>query len=235
MAANKVVSVTRNGDEFGIASSAFTVVMSDGTERTLWSPVWNEFDDAEEEALAWDKARELYEDVITLREIFTPLSFKPFNVGIGRIPEGLIKEYGLNMNPDYQRGSVWSLRQKRAYVGYILEGGETLPLILNIPDSGAAYSELIDGKQRLTAICEWISGEFNARLYDGREVSYKILEADPVSKRLMNSAVMLTIGTVCLPRRKAIEYYLKLNGAGSPHTDAELQHARTLLSKLGDV
>lgn len=42
--------------------SEFIIDLSDGTQHTLWSPPWNDYEtDEEEEVAAWDKARALYE------------------------------------------------------------------------------------------------------------------------------------------------------------------------------
>lgn len=34
-----------------------------------------------------------------------------------------VLNYGLDVNPDFQRGYVWTLEQKTRYVEYILKGG----------------------------------------------------------------------------------------------------------------
>lgn len=39
--------------------------------------------------------------------------------------ENEIKEYGLEMNPDFQRGHIWTEEQQSKYIEFILKGGKS--------------------------------------------------------------------------------------------------------------
>ena len=39
------------------------------------------------------------------------------------------EDYGLELNPDFQRGHVWSEEQQRAYVEFFIKGGKTARII----------------------------------------------------------------------------------------------------------
>lgn len=69
------------------------------------------------------------------------------------------KDYGLELNPDFQRGNVWSEEQQIAYVEFFLRGGKTARVIyFNCPSFNKVVSNnnspmvCVDGLQRLTAM-----------------------------------------------------------------------------------
>jgi 5-methylcytosine-specific restriction endonuclease McrA len=82
---------------------------------------------------------------------------------------GLRANQLLSANPEYQRGAVWSLTQKRKLIDSILRG-YPLPLLYvhhvekNIGGYGGSRLEIIDGQQRLNAIWEFQQGAF--KLFD---------------------------------------------------------------------
>ncbi|WP_421282681.1 DUF262 domain-containing protein [Aeromonas veronii] len=69
-----------------------------------------------------------------------------------------------NMNPPYQRLSVWSVEKKAFFIDSILKNLPIPPVFLRqkIDDkSGKTSYEVIDGKQRLTSIVEFIEDQFS--------------------------------------------------------------------------
>lgn len=78
----------------------------------------------------------------------------------------------LSANPEYQRGVVWTLLQKRKLIDSILRG-YPLPLLYlhhvenTVDGYGGARLEIIDGQQRLNAIWEFQQGAF--KLFDPKE------------------------------------------------------------------
>jgi hypothetical protein len=67
----------------------------------------------------------------------------------------------INPEAEYQRGSVWSVSQKRLLIDSILTGYD-LPKIYfrKLPDGQSFLFDVIDGKQRLTAIWEFFDDVF---------------------------------------------------------------------------
>lgn len=71
----------------------------------------------------------------------------------------------LGANPEYQRGNVWSLAQKRRLVDSVFRG-YPIPLIYlhYISESAGKYTtanfEIIDGQQRINALSEFCEGQF---------------------------------------------------------------------------
>lgn len=72
----------------------------------------------------------------------------------------------LNLNPPYQRRSVWSPKDKRFFIDTILNGYPAPPIFLHktLEDSGRPTYHVVDGKQRLQTIIEFSQG--NLRIPD---------------------------------------------------------------------
>jgi len=69
----------------------------------------------------------------------------------------------LDLNPDFQRGHVWTERQQIEYCEYILRGGTSgRELYFNCPGWGRDWRgpyEIVDGKQRLCAVRRFMGGD----------------------------------------------------------------------------
>ena len=136
----------------------------------------------------------------------------------------------LNIDPDYQRGHVWTVEQSAAFVGHKLEGGECPTLTIQRWDT-SPIDELVDGKQRLLAILEFIEDKTPALLSDGnlyflRDWSKEDQHIIPRSFELMLRARYVR----CRTRADVLRLYLKLNRGGSIHTNEEIERVRELLS-----
>lgn len=64
----------------------------------------------------------------------------------------------INLSPDYQRGSVWSLRQKSELIESILMG-IPLPIMYFFEDE-LGVKQVVDGKQRLSTLFSFLDNEF---------------------------------------------------------------------------
>jgi hypothetical protein len=137
----------------------------------------------------------------------------------------------LDVNPDYQRGHVWTEAQSAAFVGHKLEGGECPTLTIQrwaAPVS--AVDELVDGKQRLLAILGFVEDRIPALLSDGR--AYHLRAWSPDDQRTLPRAFELMLRAryvSCRSRADVLRLYLRLNRGGSVHTDEEIERVRTLL------
>jgi hypothetical protein len=73
---------------------------------------------------------------------------------IGRIRSGV-----LNLQPDFQRGEVWSIGKKQRLIDSILRDWHVPPVhIIQLPETNK--TEVLDGQQRLVAIRDFIDGIF---------------------------------------------------------------------------
>jgi hypothetical protein len=81
------------------------------------------------------------------------------------------KEKKLNLNPWYQRRSVWT-RPQKAYLINTLFERKPIPAIyirhtIDL-DAGKSIKEVVDGQQRSRTIIEYCNGDFSAKLSDGK-------------------------------------------------------------------
>lgn len=138
----------------------------------------------------------------------------------------------LELNPEYQREHVWTGPQKTAYVEYILRGGETSRVLYwNHPTWMSGFGEhdkleLVDGKQRLTAVREFLAGEVPAFGRRFGEFTGKLRWTGPSFK--MQVASLKT-------RADVLQWYLGINAGGTPHSAAELARVRGLLARAEHV
>jgi hypothetical protein len=133
---------------------------------------------------------------------------------------------GMDMNPDYQRGHVWTRAQQIAYVEYQLMGGEVgRNIVWNSPDWDNGYkrpTELVDGKQRITAVLAFMRNEVPAFGHLRREYTDSI--------RLTSTHFQFRICKL-ESREEILQLYLNINAGGTPHTAAEIARVRALLAE----
>lgn len=157
---------------------------------------------------------------------------------INGIPIGGNPVDPLILQPDYQRGSVWTLQQQMEFVGFLLEGGDCPKIVIqryeskkNAPldrkeDYWRICGEVVDGQQRLIAIYHWMNGMICGLSPEtGEKLWYK--DTDEIDRR----GLSLKIHWIDVPRAERIRFYIKLNTGGTMHTAAEIANARALLAK----
>ena len=96
------------------------------------------------------------------------------------------EEAGLQLNPDFQRGHVWTEAQQIAYIEFLLRGGKTgRDLYFNCPEfhhknEVSNYTDYVcvDGLQRITAILRFLHSEIPAfgTLYKDYEDSLRSVD-----------------------------------------------------------
>lgn len=150
----------------------------------------------------------------------------------------LSSDYGnpIEMNPDFQRGHVWTLTQKQDFVRNVLRGA--------IPESGFVIQfncpnwenfdyvgdlprglQCVDGLQRVTALTEFCDSKFSV---DG------LFEQD-----LQGSSFAITRGQFYFivqvyafeNKRELLGHYLAINGGGTPHSEDELDRVRQMMKE----
>jgi len=134
-------------------------------------------------------------------------------------------EVNVVLEPDYQRGHVWTDDKRIAYIEYILQGGEVSRNITwNCPSWDILTDpphtmELVDGLQRLTAMQMFMSNKLKAFGHYRSEYKGTFRVYHGFKFRV------LTLAT----RADVLAFYLSLNGGGVVHTESELNRVRALL------
>jgi uncharacterized protein with ParB-like and HNH nuclease domain len=154
---------------------------------------------------------------------FTSVNGYQVNVFLHHI-KSTIQDYletGLELNPDFQRGHVWTEEQQVRYVEYFLRGGTSARIIyFNSPDiySGKLPFVCVDGLQRLTALLRFLNNELKAfgcyyRDFEGR-----------------TDANLVFVVNDLKTRAEVYQWYIEMNSGGTLHSDEEIERVRALLA-----
>lgn len=165
---------------------------------------------------------------LDLKDIYKPTPFTgEIMVELPDLQSFIYEHRPVDMNPPYQRSSVWTLDQREAFMGHLLSGGEIMPIIIQcVPDGGPR--EVLDGKQRLETMLGWMKGQWGAILPDGRRLMVTDLPLKQRGKDKVHAGlyiVKFTVKFVNLPFEERKQFYVRFNSAGTPHSKADIEHA----------
>lgn len=134
----------------------------------------------------------------------------------------------IDIDPDYQRAHVWTKGQQIRYVEYIMRGGHAAKEIYwncaGWPNGLKLHGtpmELVDGKQRLTAVRRFLANDLPVFGFFKDQIT-KFPGLDLALKFYVNNLET---------RKEVLQWYLDLNEGGTPHTEDELAKVRALLKK----
>lgn len=139
------------------------------------------------------------------------------------------ERYNLDINPEFQRGYVWTLQQKIAYIEYIITGGASGKYIyFNHPAwQGKGMSTmpmtLVDGKQRLTTVVAFMNNEipiFGDNFYK-----------DYTDYLPSHCELKFAVNNLRTDK-EVVEWYLAMNTGGSIHTEEDLKPAYNMLKNI---
>ena len=176
-----------------------------------------------------------------LSQIISPLPAPQYTIdcqfaSIERQLSNYQKDWGLNLDPDFQRGHVWTTEQRIAFVEGMFRGtvGESQRVIqFNAPHwnndkhGGDLPDEIqiIDGLQRLTAVRRFLAGEFC--IFNGLCVDD--FEGSRYSVKMGFHRLRFAIHSFAF-RHDLLRYYLDINTGGTPHSQDEIERVRRLLT-----
>jgi hypothetical protein len=152
--------------------------------------------------------------------------------GIERTIEGYIKDYNLNLDPEFQRAHVWNEGRQVKYVEYCLRGGHSSKdLYFNCIGWNADPGEyvIVDGKQRLEAVRKFMRNELeifhNKELKNKKPLKFEDFGDRP---RMIKSTFIWHINDLGT-YKEVLQWYLDLNEGGVAHTTEELNRVIGLL------
>ena len=138
------------------------------------------------------------------------------------------REDGLEMNPRFQRGHVWTEEQQIRFVEFVLRGGNTGKVIyLNHPGwmssfiAGKAGFVCVDGLQRTTAIQRFVNNEIPA---------FGTYHNDFEGSTRLQHEMRINVNNL-QTEKEVLTWYLEMNEGGTPHTESELQKVRNMLKE----
>lgn len=137
---------------------------------------------------------------------------------------------GVDFDVEYQREHVWELSDKTALIDSIFNNvdiGKFVFVERSYSDTRGKGYEIIDGKQRLTAICEFYEDRFKYKGYYFSELSFR--------DRHKFEEHSIVYGTLRNPSKKEIyETFIKLNTCGKPMNNRHLENVKKLLDELDE-
>lgn len=138
----------------------------------------------------------------------------------------------VEMNPDYQRGYIWTPRQQTEYIEYRLKGGMSgWDIFWNCTTWNTSCNtpiEIVDGKQRVEAVRAFLRDEVPIF---GRVLS-EFSDHD-VGLRMHLARFRMHVNDI-QSRRGVIQWYIDMNTGGSIHTEADLRPAYDALKMCED-
>ena len=140
------------------------------------------------------------------------------------------KHAGVDMDVDYQRDHVWTRKDKVALIDSIfnnIEIGKFVFVERSMGVRGKLY-EILDGKQRLTTILEFVEDRFKYKGFYFSELSFrdqhKITDTN------------ISYGYLENPSKEAIfDTFIKLNTCGKPMASKHINHVKHLLKEFKEV
>lgn len=126
----------------------------------------------------------------------------------------VIADYaGVDFNPDYQRGLVWSLEDKQLLIDSIFNHRSIGTFVLAKHKSTEKLYEIIDGKQRLTTLIEFYEDRFSYKGYYFSQLSMK-------DKSHFETNTQVSVGIIKNPsRQQKLQAFLAVNSRGVKVSD----------------
>lgn len=155
------------------------------------------------------------------------------DLDIKRVPNWIKdeQECGLQLNPKFQRGHVWTEEQQIAWLEYFLRGGKSGNVVYfnnpswhyNVKDG--AYNEYVcvDGLQRITAIMRFINNEI--KVFGSYFKEYE----DPIV--LHRFTIKFNVNDL-KSEKEVLQWYLDMNAGGTPHTTEEIERVKQMIQEL---
>ena len=136
----------------------------------------------------------------------------------------------LILNPEWQRGHVWTEEQQIAFMEYMLKGGTTGRVVyFNCSSWGRGYNTpvyCLDGLQRITTVLKFMRNELPA-------FGHTFKQFDGLLRGLANDRFqvhMLNIEN----KKDLLKVYLDFNSGGTPHNPKELDRVAKMIQDTPD-
>ena len=134
--------------------------------------------------------------------------------------------FGIDMNPDYQRDLVWTEEDKVALIDSIFNNIDIGKFCLVHNDYTQEYLyEIIDGKQRLNAICEFYENRFP---YKGKYYN----DLSNMDKHWFENFTISQANVDSSNRKQILRYFLLLNDTGRKVDREHIEKIRKMYEEM---
>lgn len=142
-------------------------------------------------------------------------------------------EEEIDLNPEYQRELVWTDKQKQDYILAILkQRAKITPVIIEkLTEQETVLYEILDGKQRLTALFDYIDNKYPLQTGEYfKDLSAKDMN---VITQTRVSYTRITSYKECdVPLDFKLAYFLEINALGTKITDEHIEKIENKLKEL---
>ena len=140
-----------------------------------------------------------------------------------------IENFGLQLNPDFQRGHVWIEEQQEKYIEFILRGGKSgRDFYFNWNRKTNEYV-CVDGLQRTVAFKRFFDGEIKVfnQTYDDFYFTKRETGSNPLPEFRVNVYI-----NYLESKKEILEWYIDMNSGGTPHSNDEIERIRNIIRNL---
>lgn len=144
-----------------------------------------------------------------------------------------VETMGLQLNPNFQRGHIWTEEQQIAWLEYHFRGGKSGNTIyLNYPFWGSIkepntteYKDYVcvDGLQRITAAQRFVHNEIKVFGSYYREFEDNI--------RVLPRMMVLNVNNL-KTEKEVLQWYIDMNSGGTPHSKQEIEKVKQMILNL---
>lgn len=138
------------------------------------------------------------------------------------------EDYNLELNPDFQRGNVWTEEQQIKFVEFFLSGGKSARVIyFNIGEwsfnkkTDIPQMVCVDGLQRLTAILRFLHNEIPVFGHCISEYEDNIPLDHTLKFNINNLAY----------KKDVLKWYVEMNSGGTVHSNEEIERVKKMIEE----
>jgi len=163
-----------------------------------------------------------------------PQTYYGIDVGLDYLEDCLANwdrpDTPLIMNPEWQRGHVWTQEQQIRFMEFMLMGGTTgMDIYFNCSSWQGAYDTpvfVVDGLQRLTAAMAFVRNEIPA---------FGTYRKDYKGKLRSLSHNRFRFNMLCLKsKRELLNLYIMFNSGGVIHKPEEIERIKKMLEETSE-
>jgi len=136
------------------------------------------------------------------------------------------EDHNVDLQPDFQRGHVWTDQQKIDYIEFCLMGGGSgKDIYFNCKGWMGSFDGpmvLVDGQQRINAVLDFLNNKVKAFGYFYDEYTDKLNSIDQDFIFYVNNLS---------DYKDVLRWYLALNTGGTIHTKEEIDKVKKMLKE----
>ncbi len=140
-----------------------------------------------------------------------------------------IENSDLQLNPEFQRGHVWTQNQQEKYIEFILRGGKSgRDFYFNLNPASNEYV-CVDGLQRIMSFVKFVNGNIKVfgQYFHEFIINKRIAGGQPLPEYKVNVHI-----NQLEDQKEILGWYIDLNSGGTPHTNDDIERVRNMIREL---